>query len=213
MMPETLRDHSRLADLTRRYASFSRSAGGASSVLGGALVLITYFVGALVSPSSAWGRIALASAPIVWLVCRELLRSRYYQKLGRVEEPVSRNDRRLHVGLTVFVSVISIAIVGLFLYVAWQEPARALTPAWLGYIAFVAALPWVVWKYLKTPLEFIIGVFLVAQAALMLGGGHYSLGEQPQAPIAAVVLIVLGVRQHMQFQRLRGELQGLGVPA
>lgn len=213
MMPETLRDHSRLADLTRRYASFSRSAGGASSVLGGALVLITYFVGALVSPSSAWARIALASAPVVWLVCRELLRSRYYQKLGRVEEPVSRNDRRLHVGLTVFVSVISIAIVGLFLYVAWQEPARTLTPAWLGYIAFVAALPWVVWKYLKTPLEFIIGVFLVAQAALMLGGGHYSLGEQPQAPIAAVVLIVLGVRQHMQFRRLRGELQSIGVPA
>src|SRR5690606_41282262 len=81
---------------TRRYAAFSRSAGGLSSVLGGILVLITYFVGALALPESLSARLALASAPIVWLISRQLLRNHYYQQFGRVAEPVPSSDRRMH---------------------------------------------------------------------------------------------------------------------
>src|SRR5690606_12135352 len=126
--------------------------GGISSVLGGTLVLVTYFVGALAFPASAWGRIALASAPVIWLAFREILRNRYYQRLGRVEQPVSKSDRRLHIGFTAFTAVVSVAVIGVVLHASRNEPAGLLVPGALGYLVFVAAMPFVVWRYLRTPL-------------------------------------------------------------
>src|SRR5690606_18763578 len=203
--------NSQLAILTRRYAAFSRSAGGLSSVLGGILVLITYFVGALAFPESLWARLALASAPIVWLISRQLLRNRYYQQFGRVAEPVPSSDRRMHKGMIIFTGVVAAGVISFVLYVARDEPALLLDNGMPGYIAFVAAMPVIVWRYLHTPLDFIVGVFLIAQAALVLTGSGYPLGHQIQAPIAAVFFIGIGIRQHLDFTRLRRELSQLGV--
>src|SRR5690606_41783705 len=100
----------RLSELTRRYARFSVSAAGLGGVLGGALVLVTYFVGALVPDLSAPARLSLASAPLVWIVAKELLRSRYYQRLGRVGEARPRADRLWHLAPTAVTPVVSPAI-------------------------------------------------------------------------------------------------------
>lgn len=202
-------DPGRLADLTRRYAPYSLSAGGLGSALGGTLVLITYFVGALAAPTGAGGRLALAAAPLVWIAAKELLRTRYYQRLGQVRQPWGRADRGWHVAFTLFTAAASVGIVVSVIRSAGGDPAVLLEPAILGYLAFVVALPPLVWFFMRTPLEFIAGVFLVAQAAVILAGGHYELGRQPQAPIAAVVLIALGIRQHLQFKHLQRELAEL----
>lgn len=199
----------RLADLTRRYARYSRTAGGLGSVLGGALVLATYLVGALVSPSGLLSRLALAATPILWIVAKEVLRSRYYQQLGRVTEPRTTSERRWHLAFTLFTAAVSLAILGVILWTSRSVPRRLLEPAVLGYLAYIAAMPLLVWRFMPTPLEFIAGVFLVAQAALALVGVHYQLGDQLQAPIAALVLIVLGLRQHREFLALHRELQEL----
>lgn len=196
----------RLSELTRRYARFSVSAAGLGGVLGGALVLVTYFVGALVPDLSAPARLALASAPLVWIVAKELLRSRYYQRLGRVEEARSRADRLWHLALTAVTLVISAAIVAPVLVKAWPDVWDLGT---LGYLGFVAALPLLVWFFMRTPLEYIAGVFLVVQAAVVLAGGNYQLWQQPQAPIGGAVLLVLGVRQHLEFLRIDRELERL----
>lgn len=197
--------HERLARLTRRYARYSRSAGGLASVLGGGLALVAYVVGGLAPPEGIPGRAALALAPFVWIAAKEVLRRRLYQTLGRVGERWDRKDRRLHVGFTAFTTVVSaVVIIG----VGWPTAAgggAAPTATW-GYVALVAAMPVLVWFFMRTPLEYVVGVFLVCQAALMLAGSHYELWEQPQAPLAALALVVLGVRQHLEFRRLRREL-------
>lgn len=196
----------RLARLTRGYARYSKSAGGLASVLGGGLALVAYVMGALAPPEGLWGRLALASAPFVWIGVKEALRRRYYQPLGRVEEPKTDYERRWHPGLTLFTAAVSLAIV---VVVAWESIVRGggLPPAgMLGYLAIIALMPVLVWYFMRTPVEFIVGVFLVCHAALMLGGNSYALWEQPQAPIAAVVLVGLGIKQHLEFRRLRREL-------
>lgn len=210
MMPPTTSDTGdmqRLSELTRRYARFSVTAGGLGSVLGGVLVLITYFVGALVPELSTAARLALASAPFLWIAVKELLRSRYYQRLGRVVETRSRSDRRWHLGFTLFSLVVSLTIIGFVLQS--YEPSNLRTFETLGYLACVAAMPLLVWFFMRTTMEFVVGVFLVAQAAMMLGGGSYQLGQQLQAPVVALALIAVGVRQHFEFLDLSRRLDRL----
>jgi hypothetical protein len=209
MHPTTVPDDA-LADLTRRYARFSLSAGGLASALGGALALVAYFVGALTPPDSLWGRIGLATTPLVWIGAKEWLRRRYYQRLGRVTQVRTDSERRWHVGFTLAIGLITLAVAG-FVLAGIVDGSRSVKddPGVIGYLAFVLSTPVLVWYFMRTPLELIVGVFLMAQAALAVVGVHYSLGEQPQAPIAALVLLVIGIRQHAEFRKLRRDIQRL----
>lgn len=195
-----------LAGLTQRYARYARSASGLGGVLGGLLVLVSYFAGALIEPLGIAARLALAAAPLLWIVGKELLRSSYYQRLGEATQRWSRADRNWHIGFTLFTALVSVVILVVVLGETLASPGATLTAGTLGYLAYIAAMPVLVWFFMRTPLEFIAGVFLVAQAALMLGGGNYQLGQQPQAPIAAVVLIVVGIRQHLDYRDVRRRL-------
>ena len=141
----------RLAALTERYARFSLSAAGLGNVVGGFLVLVTYLIGALTPPSSPWGRLALASAPLLWILTKELLRRRYYQRLGAVHQVWDRGDRRWHIALTVFSTLIALFVVGSVLFAARQEPGRLLEAGAVGYLIFIAALPFLTWKGRKLP--------------------------------------------------------------
>ncbi len=205
-----------LQTLTREYAKFSRSAAGIGNVIGGALGLIAYFVGAFIGLDT-WTRVLLASFPILWIIAKELLRARYYQRHGRVLEPISRNERRWHMFLTGFVGLVSLGVTVLIAYdalTAWdpiyvsvhgERPTLAL----IGYVAFIWALPVIVWFYLHTVEEFIVGVFLIAQAAVVIAGGHYAFGQQIQAPVMAFVMLAVGVVQHRRYRQLETQLEAL----
>ena len=207
-------DLDRLSELTRDYARYSRSAAGLGSVLGGVFGLASYFIGALAA-LTWWSRAALAALPLVWIVAKELLQRRYYQRHGRVEEVERAGERRLHRFLTAIVAGVSIAAVGWVLRdVIVHGPGDRAWWELAGYVVFVAAMPFLVWRYLRTPLEFIVGVFLLAQAAVVLGGGRYELGEQLQAPIASLVLVGLGAWEHRSYRKLErrlGEVGGVGT--
>lgn len=196
----------RLAELTRRYARYSHNAAGLGGVLGGALVLITYFVGALVVPLGTGLRLALATSPLVWIAAKELLRAGYYQRFRRATQAWRQGERNWHLAFTLFTMVVSVVIVVSSVLSARTDPSTLTTPEAAGYLVLVAAMPVLVWFFMRTPLEFIAGVFLVAQAALVLGGGNYGLGSQLQAPIAGVALVLVGAREHRQFIALRREL-------
>ena len=78
----------------------------------------------------------------------------------------------------------------------------------IGYLAVVALLPWVVWRWLRTPLEFIVGVFLLCQAALAFTGQAYGFGPSTAVfPLASIALIVVGWRDHQRFHRLQVEMR------
>jgi hypothetical protein len=208
----TSHDHDTLASLTRQYARYSLSAGGLASVIGGGLTILAYFVGAIALPEGLWGRIGLASAPLIWIGAKELLRRHYYQRYGRVAQVQTVTERRWHLFFTVFTALASVVVVGTVVF-ALGTGRRSMPsdPGMVGYLVFIAAMPVLVWYFMQTPLEFIIGVFLVAQAGLALVGAHYDLGDQLQAPIAGLVLMVIGVKQHLEFRTLDRSLRRMGA--
>jgi hypothetical protein len=72
----------------------------------------------------------------------------------------------------------------------------------------VALLPLIVWRWLRTPLEFIVGVFLLCQAAVAFTGQTYAFGPTTVVfPLAAIALVVVGWRDHRRFIRLQTEMR------
>jgi uncharacterized membrane protein YidH (DUF202 family) len=215
--------HDRLQDLeglTRSYARYSRNAGGLSSVLGGVLCLLAYFGGQLLHGVAVASAVLIA-IPAVWLLAKGWMTRRYYQRWGHVEEQETPAERRTHwfcVGVVLLVALVITAV----LAVSARPHPWSLPSGMLGYLALLWLLVLAAWRWLRSPLDFIVGVFLFCQAAMVSGGGYYPLigtTHTLQAtqmslvalmfPLAALVMIANGVREHRQFQQLRQRLQQL----
>lgn len=84
-----------LEELIKEYSLYSRSAFGLGHLPGWALLVLALSLS--VAGIHRWGIWIAAAAPWVWLSTREPIRSRLYQRAGRVTElemdPVMRNVR------------------------------------------------------------------------------------------------------------------------
>jgi hypothetical protein len=194
--------------LTRRYARYSRSAGGLGTLLGGVFCLLSYFGGALL-PLTLGLRVSLALLPLAWIAAKEWIRLTLYQSQGRVRETPERSQWRWHVGLTAFIAIASLAIICAVLF---HTHASRHPVAWL-YLAYVAALPVLTWYFLWSIPEFVVGGFLLCQAAVAAAGLTYPLGSQIQAPLMAIVAILVGWREHREFRALRRDLEAARASA
>lgn len=193
---------SRLAENTARYARYSRSAGGLSLVIGGVLCLATFVAGATIDLTPAW-RYALASAPLPWLLSKELLRALYYQRAGAALENLSGKQRRGHLWMVAYLVAMSALIIGA---VVWNAGARAWQWPAIAYLGFVAALPLVAARWFWSVGDFLVGVLLFCQAAVVIIGLHYPWYWILVAVIYAAIAIPTGWREHRDYQRLRIEL-------
>jgi len=209
-----------LESLTRSYARYSRSAGGMSSVLGGVLCLIAYLGGPLL-PATPLTRTVLIAIPAVWLLAKGWMMRHYYQRMGHVEEWETPLERRVHwfcVAVTLLVAVAITASIGM----AARQHAWSLPVGMLGYLALVWLLVLAAWRWLRSPLDFIVGTFLFCQAALISAGGFYPLigtTHTHQAmlmslvalmfPLVALAMIARGIAEHRQFRELRQRLEHL----
>ena len=207
--PERLRE---LESLTRRYARYSRSAGGLSSVLGGSLGLVSYFTGGLL-PLTMPLRIVLIAIPFVWLLAKGWLTHHYYQRFGHVEEQETRRERRRHrfaFGVTICATLLIISVL-LTSGLHWAS----LRAGQIGYIVLALLIPVAVWYWLRSAFDFMIGVFLFCQAAVISAGYAYPLVGTTHtpwttmvslavlfAPVTAVAMILAGVAEHRRFQRI-----------
>jgi len=195
--------------LTREYSRYSRSAGGLSAVGGGLACLISYVAGASLPMTPAL-RIALVGLPLLWLIAKEWMASHYYQSFGRVQELTTPTERRFHASLVAFTALLSLVIVAEALVRFAPLGERPWSSQVAGYTAVVTILPIVVWRWLRTPLDFVVGVFLLCQAALVLGGRSYGYDLGTAVfPIASLALIAAGLRDHQRFLRLREELRAI----
>ena len=209
-----------LEALTRAYARYSRSAGGLGSVLGGALCLVSYFGGALLPPDPAV-RTVLIAMPFLWLGAKLWLTRNYYQRFGRVEEqekPTERLTYRFCVGVSLLVAlgITVVSLIGVY-----RHPDQA--PHGLaGYLILIWLLPLAAWRWMRSAMDFIVGVFLICQAALACVGQAYpmiGLANGAEAtklsliavmfPLVALVMIVAGVAEHRRFQAIRSRLEAL----
>lgn len=214
-----------LESLTRSYACFSRSAGGLGSVLGGALCLLSYFLGALLplTPALQAGLIAI---PFVWLLCKGWLVRRYYQRFGRAEEMQTKLERTLHRFYFGFALLISLVIAAFVLAKLLSEPGT-IAVGTVAYLVLILTIPVAAWFWLRSSLDFVIGVFLFCQASMISVGLAYPLIGMTETtastglsliavifPLATCVAIYAGVAEHRQFSVLRAridELRGLSA--
>lgn len=206
---EPLSSQARIAELqaiTRDYSRYAASAGGFSAVIGGFLGLLSYGIGASLAATIPT-RVMLIALPMIWLLSRELLVRHYYQRLGRVEEipdPARvRTQAWLLGGIAVIVGLI---VLGSFAGMNPDPPAAAFDTAL--YLLIVAAIPVIAWRCLHTPLDLVIGVFLLCQAALAASGSSFSRwGSALVFVPASILMIAVGLRQQSSFRRLQQRMR------
>lgn len=199
----------RLQELTREYARYAHSAGGLSAVIGGAFCLVSWLAGGLL-PMSAALRIALIALPVVWLACKHGLARHYYQRYGRVEALATSSERRMRAAMVACIAAIGFVVVAG--YVGGGMPGA--DASWdlrsVGYVALLLCMPAVAWYWLRTPMDLAVGVFLLCQAALAFTGRSYALWSSAAVfPVAALLLIAAGIREHRRFVALQAEIRAL----
>ncbi len=203
-MYPSMRDLAETQRLAQEYASYSQSRNGLGNVLGGVAGLLVYLTGVLLGPGLPTAIITIGLT-IAWLIGKEVIRRRVYRTFGDARERWSPVQRRLHIGLTAFVALVALGIWGLFLV-----KGQVGNPRGWPYLAFIAAMPFITWLYLRTPYEFIIGVFLVCASAVTSAGGAYGLSAWYAwfVPICAALMLVLGVQEHRRYAALTAQLRG-----
>jgi hypothetical protein len=209
-----------LQKMTHEYAKFSRDAVGLGHVFGGALVLLLVF---LLRHDSLrlWEGILLGATPYIWIVTKEWLRRNYYQFSGRVTQPVRRwHDLILGLLAGLFAALLVAILLAYKLTRLFHGGPVPLGPVHNTAlcIAILLAMPFVAWRYLRAPYEFVTGVYLLALSAFLLSGNlriatifGVSLGYV--AGIVALVMMVAGYAEHMRFLKLRRKMRALKDPA
>jgi hypothetical protein len=97
-------------------------------------------------------------------------------------------------------------VVILLIYI---QDGRISKPQSWPYLFFVIIIPPVSWRFLRTPLEFIVGVSLLAACAVHSAGGAYNLLTMIYTwpwLIGAVLLIPAGIAEHRRFLDLSQQL-------
>ena len=205
MIETSTRSLAEMQHVTREYASFSQSRGGLGNVLGGVAGLIGFAALWLLGRGVALAALAVGLTA-AWLVGKELIRRRFYRPFGDAREIRSAAHRRSHVIAAALMPV------GLVAFVALPVgQARSITPPWslpLPYLIACLVSPWIVWRYLRTDNEIVVGFYLLAMSAMT------SAGVVPDRllfgvilPLYSVMLIGLGVKEHRQFQALAARLR------
>lgn len=127
------------------------------------------------------------------------------------------------VAVTLLVAVILTTSIGM----TARQHAWSLPAGMLGYLALLWLLVVAAWRWLRSPLDFIVGTFLFCQAAVVSAGGFYPLIGMTHThqgmlmslvalmfSLAALAMIARGVSEHRQFRELRLRLGQLrGAPA
>lgn len=207
-MQANLEHLDKLAERAQRYARYSRSAGGLSSVIGGVLLFASFLANAYLELDLA-DRIVLALAPVLWLLAKELLRVGYYQRDGRVLQAPTEKEKRSHRWTVIYLAVVSLAVLG---FLAWKaiEIGRLPGPAMLGYAVIVAALPLVAWRWFWSVSDFLVGVLLMCQSAVVIAGGNYPAIWLLYVGACAAIAVFYGLREHREYLALRAEFSAPG---
>lgn len=197
-------DDSDLQDLTRRYSRYARTAAGLGNVLGGALLVLVYAAAATLAPT-LWLRLLAAASPLVWIAVKQALRSRYYQRFGQVTERLAPWERWFHLGLTAFTGLTAAAIFGFV--ISRVVAGTDLSISIVAYLGYVIAMPFLVWFFMRSVIEFLVGVPLLAQAAVVTAGGHYPLSLWSIYFLAwGMMAIVVGLKEHAEHRSIARQL-------
>lgn len=200
MQPLTTQRIEEMQRLTRAYAKFGQRCNGLGNVLGGLAGLIAYLVGGFYGAGAVTALVTIGLT-IAWLVGKQMIRARLYRSFGEARERWPKWRVAVQVVLVVYVS----GFVAAVLLFCWKMGGFS-EPRFWPYVIFTAAVPWVVWRYLRTWYEFFIGVFLLCACAVTSGGGAYSLADSGYVVLFAGVMILIGMIEHFRYRKLAERL-------
>lgn len=216
----SLKELSELEQLTRGYGKFSRDAVGLGHVLGGGLVFLSAYLLGRHTHLGVLGRLLLGAAPYVWILGKEWLRRDYYQFTGRVQQRSRVWEDVVLAILTGVTGLFSLAAIGFVIYGLVRDVSWRLAASSLAYVALLVPMPYVVWRYLRAPYEFVVGIFLLTLSAILLSGtplvasGRAGIVYVLAVPagVVALVMVLVGFVEHMEFLKLRRKMRLLKEP-
>src|SRR3546814_283507 len=148
----------------------------------------------------------LVGVPLLWLASKELLRAFYYQRAGAVRERLSDRQRRGHFWMVAYLAAMALLIIG---GLAWSAGARTWQWPGIAYVAIVAAMPLVAARWFWSTGDFLVGVLLICQAAVVIVGLNYPWYWILIAGLYAAIAIPTGWREHRRSEEHTSELQSL----
>ncbi len=235
-MEITNKELTRIEDLTRRYATYSRSQAGLSAAWGGLCVAL---LGGLVLGSDLhsysnhlarggspgfwrflqkmdWAQqplltsIALA-LPALWLLGRAWIQRRVYERHGLVIEARTQLCTDVHlVQSIVEIAVAVTLILGVWIDLAfWSFPAQRIPGALLSN-AVALMLPLLGRRMVSSSDRNALLILCLGSANVLQGGyAEAVLGLMLASTAMGVVLIVMGIWAHAQFRKVKHELDAL----
>jgi hypothetical protein len=189
--------------LTRDYASYTRRRSGLGNVLGGMITLIVTVLLLLSTPNHLLA-LAAPGLTLIWLVGKELLRTFLYVPFGKATERWSAPLQRYQL-LRACLGIL--LLTGIMLTVIVHQ--RLAFQHWWPLLVFLLVTPWIAWRYLRSWIEYLLGLFLLLASALT------SIGQSGEvrftlfvAFLLALLGILLGLAEHLRFRLLVDEMRG-----
>jgi len=212
-----LQELTKLEKLTRAYGRFSKDSMGLGHVLGGGLVFLSTYLLHMHIHLGVFGRLLLGAGPYAWILGKEWLREHYYQFSGRVQQPRRMWESVLLAMLTGATALCVMMAACFVIYGLMQDFSWRLALSGLAYVVLLLPLPFTVWRYLRAPYEFVVGVFLFTLSAILLSGtplaAHGRAGIvylfADLVLVVALVMVLVGFVEHMEFLKLRRKIRVL----
>jgi hypothetical protein len=197
-----------LQTVTREYAKFSRSATGLSSVIGGIFGLSIFLIGAFSNPP-LWARALLVLALPIWFVLKHWLRTHYYQRHGTALETFDKLSTNVERFVQGGIGGIAAVMLVVCAFLVITNPEKVASLPVLNKIALVAAplAGLLLWRQINTILEFLVVMNLMVQTVMLASGSNWTWGNQATMLLYSGLLIVIGVIEHLRFQKLEMQLK------
>ena len=197
-----------LQTLTREYAKFSRSAAGWGSIIGGALGLALYAIITQFPNLPTWARVLCGFAPILWLSSKQLLQSRYYQRLGQVLE-IDPNPKWLLQFIQGGMIGMMLCMIGVGLIALAIRPERILNIPAPQLVMLVILCAYGLYAALRlgNVLEMLVALQLYLNTFFILVGGDNSPSSLWALPVYSTLLFVIGVVEHLRYKVIEGQLK------
>jgi len=198
-----------LRQLTQEYASFSRSRAGLGNVLGGIVGLVVFGAIWLFGGNTVTAALTIVLT-LLWLAGKEVIRRRVYQDFGAVRETWTGSPQRTHQLSLLLFTPLLLAFAVWIMAAGWLSKPAVAWP----YLVFCIATPLIMWRYLYTLNEIMIGFGLLFMCAITASGHTPVLLAQLVVPIYAAMMIPLGLSEHQRFRALETRLHARsGAPA
>ncbi len=198
-----------LQRLTQEYASFSRRRGGLGNVLGGVVGLVVFGAIWLFGGNTVTAAIAIVLT-LLWLAGKEVIRRRFYQGFGAARETWTGSLRRTHQLSVLLFTPLLLAFAVWIVAAGWLSKPVVAWP----YLIFCLGTPLIMWRYLYTLNEIMIGFGLLFMCAITASGHTPALLGLLIVPAYAAAMIPLGLSEHRRFRALEARLHARsGAPA